>query len=321
MANSVYPAQGGTTGVTEAASFIPELWNDEIKVAYEQNLVASPLVRQLSMVGKKGDTIHVPAPVRGTAAAKAENTAVTIQGNTEGTVDILVDQHWEYSRFIEDIVDVQAADSLRQFYTSDAGYALAKRVDTAVLERGKYLGDDNGSGSDWVHSNSFFPDASTGLTAYGVDTVVPADVVTAAIIRAMVKELDDNDVPMTDRFWIIPPSVKSTLLGITDFTSSDFVTGAAVANGVLGDIYGCKIYMTNNCPVVETAAENAATAGGELKESLMAHPDAIVLSTQLDVRSQTQYKQEWLADLYTADTIFGVHEYQQEAGVVLVVNS
>jgi N4-gp56 family major capsid protein len=319
MANSVYPAQGGATGLTEAASFIPEIWSDETKVAYEMNLVAAPLVRNISMVGKKGDTMHIPAPTRGAVTAKSENTAVTIQGNTEGTVDIVIDQHYEYSRFIEDIVGVQALDSMRQFYTKDAGYAMATQVDTSVLERGKFLGDDNGSGSDWVHSNSFFADASTGLTAYAVDTVTTSDVVTAAIIRAMVKELDDNDVPMMDRFWIIPPSVKATLLGISDFISADFVNGRPTETGLLGDVYGCQVYMTNNCPVSETAGDNAA--GGEVRASLMAHPDAIVLATQMDVRSQTQYKQEWLADLLTVDSIYGVHEYQQEAGIVLNVNA
>lgn len=318
MADVAYPGATGMVGVTEGATFIPEIWSDEIKATYEKNLVAANLVRRINHNGKKGDTIHIPAPVRGSAAAKAENTAVTIQANTEGTVDVVIDQHWEYSRLIEDIVSVQALDSLRRFYTEDAGYALATNVDSKILERGKYLGDDNGSGSDWVHSNSFYPDASTGLTAYAADTVTTSDVVTAAIVRSMVKELDDQDVPTSDRVWIIPPSVKQTLLGITDFTSSDFVTGRPVVNGQVGDIYGTSVYMTTNCPEVETATAN--TAGDRLIASLMMQRDAIILATQMDVRSQTQYKQEYLADLLTSDNLFGVHEFQQEAGIVLVVN-
>tara|TARA_R100001377_G_scaffold83171_2_gene64318 strand:- start:57 stop:1022 length:966 start_codon:yes stop_codon:yes gene_type:complete len=321
MATSVYPAQGGTVDNASAATFIPEIWSDEIQVEYENNLVAAPLVRAMSMTGKKGDTIHVPSPIRGTATAKAANTAVTIQQETEGDIAILIDQHFEYSRLVEDITKIQAQDSLRQFYTADAGYSLAKQVDTSILERAKYLGDDNGAGTDWVHSNSFFADASTGLTAYTADTVVPADVVTKAIILAMIKELDDNDVPMSDRFWIIPPSVKSTMLAITDFVSADFIDGRPTTNGMFGDIYGTKVLMTNNCPEIESAAQNGAASGGRLVSSLMAHPDAIVLATQLDVRSQTQYKQEWLSDLFTADTIYGVHEMQKEAGVSLAVNS
>ena len=38
------------------------------------------------------------------------------------------------------------------------------------------------------------------------------------------------------------------------------------------------------------------------------HKDALVLAEQVGVRSQTQYKQEWLGDLFTADTLYGVAE-------------
>lgn len=318
MATGAFYTAGAATGLTEAATFIPEIWSDEVKADYEKKLVAANTVRRINHTGKKGDTIHVPAPSRGAAYQKAENVAVTLQNNVEGTVDILIDQHWEYSKIIEDIVSVQALDSLRRFYTQDAGYQLAKKVDSLVLERGKYLGNDGGTGSDWVHSNSFYVDATTGLTAYAVDTVTTSDIVDEDGIVSAVYELDNNDIPMDDRVWIIPPSVKKNLMQITAYTSADFISGRPVQNGVIGNLYGMDVLMTTNCPEVETATAN--TAGDRLIASIMWHRDAVVLATQMDVRSQTQYKQEYLGDLFTADTLFGVHEYQQEAGLVIVVN-
>jgi hypothetical protein len=50
--------------VASAAGFIPEIWSDEIIAEYEKNLVLAPLVKKMSMKGKKGDTIHVPRPYR-----------------------------------------------------------------------------------------------------------------------------------------------------------------------------------------------------------------------------------------------------------------
>ncbi|NIQ88547.1 hypothetical protein GWN49_02135, partial [Candidatus Bathyarchaeota archaeon] len=122
MATATYPGAAGNTAKTEAATFIPEIWSDEIIAAYQKNLKMAPLVKRLAMTGKKGDLIHVPKPIRGSASAKAADTAVTIQANTEGELQISVDRHFEYSRLIEDIVEVQALSSLRQFYTEDAGY-------------------------------------------------------------------------------------------------------------------------------------------------------------------------------------------------------
>jgi hypothetical protein len=54
------------------------------------------LVKKLSMTGKKGDTVHIPAPTRGEAHAKAAKAAVTVQANTETEVQVLVDKHIEY---------------------------------------------------------------------------------------------------------------------------------------------------------------------------------------------------------------------------------
>ena len=83
MATSVYPAMGGAVDNTSAAKFIPEIWSDEVIAAYKTNLVLANLVKKMSMTGKKGDTIHVPKPTRGSAHAKAANTAVTIQNSVE----------------------------------------------------------------------------------------------------------------------------------------------------------------------------------------------------------------------------------------------
>ena len=319
MATSTYPTMTGATGLTEADSFIPTLWSDEIRAAYEKSLVLAPLVRKMPMVGKKGDTVRIPAPTRGSAYVKTENTAVTLQGNTESYVDVVVNSHYEYSRLIEDIVSVQALDSLRRFYTQDAGYALAVQIDSDLWARGKYLGDDNGSGTDWVHSNSYFPDASTGLTAYAVDTVTTSDVLTDAIFRKLIQNMDDADVPMDGRKFAFPPSLKNTIMGIDRYVSSDFVSGRSVQNGKIGELYGIDLYMSTNAPTVETAADNSA--GDALKACLLFHTDTFILAEQMKIRSQKQYKQEYLADLYTADTIYGVKEYRPTSGFVLVVNA
>jgi hypothetical protein len=272
----------------------------------------------MTMKGKKGDTLHIPKPTRGVATAKAANTTVTIQADTETEVLVSIDQHFEYSRFIEDIVEVQALASLRRFYTEDAGYALAKKVDDTLFQLAKTFGDDNGSGSDWVHSNSFYIDASTGLTAYAADTVVAADVFTDAGFRALIKRMDDADVPMDGRFFVVPPSLRAAIMGIDRYNSSDFVDGRGVQNGQIGSLYGIDIYVSSNCPVIETDALN--DVGGDIKAAVMAHRDTMVLAEQLGVRSQTQYKQEYLSTLYTADTLYGVKTVRPEAGFVLAVN-
>jgi hypothetical protein len=48
------------------------------------------------------------------------------------------------------------------------------------------------------------------------------------------------------------------------------------------------------------------------------HKDALCLAEQVGVRSQTQYMQQYLGDLYTADTIYGVMELRDTAGFAFI---
>lgn len=317
MANTAYPGGSGTqVAKVQADKFIPEIWSDEVIAAYQKNLVLANLVNKMTMRGKKGDTLHIPKPTRGSAFAKTANTAVTIQADTETEVNVTIDQHFEYSRFIEDIVEVQALASLRRFYTEDAGYALSKKVDDTLFALGKSFG--NGDASDWTHSNSYYSNAGTALGAYAEDTVASTSTFTDAIFRSLIKLMDDQDTPMDGRFFVVPPSVRQAIMGIDRYNSSDFVDGRGVNNGQIGSLYGIDIYVSSNCPVIETDANNSA--GGDVKAAILAHKDTMVLAEQLSVRSQTQYKQEYLSTLYTADTLYGVKAVRPETGFVLAVN-
>lgn len=324
MTTVAYPGATGQVGVTDAATFIPEIWSDEVRAAYEKNLVLANLVKKMNMKGKKGDTINVPAPTRGAASAKAENTAVSIQANTESNVAISISRHFEYSRLVEDIVETQALSSLRKFYTSDAGYALAKQMDTDLfnlgtgLANGTYTASPGTAGASFVHTACYYPSAATTLSAYAVDTVADTDVMTDYHFRELIQKMDDADVPMDGRSFIIPPVLRNTIMGIDRYMSSDFVNNGKVGGGKIGELYGVDIYVSSNCPVIEDATSNTA-ATEDVRGAYLIHRDTFVCAEQMSVRSQTQYKQEYLASLYTADCIYGVQVLRPDAGFILAV--
>jgi len=308
---------------TAAGTFIPEIWSDEVIAAYQKNLKMAPLVKKISMSGKKGDVIHIPKPIRGAASAKGEAAAVTIQANLESELTVTVDRHFEYSRLIEDIVEVQALSSLRQFYTEDAGYQLALKVDTDLINAATGFGDGTRTatptdGANWENSNAYYVNGTSGLAAYADDTVATGDNFTDLALREAIKLMDDADVPMDGRVLVIPPAARKSIMGIDRYVSSDFVGGRGVESGLIGNLYGVDVYVSSNAPVLETAAQNA---GGSIavRGCLFFHKDALVLAEQMNVRSQTQYKQEYLSTLYTADTLYGVETYRPEAGFIIAI--
>ena len=277
------------------------------------------LVRQLNHKGKKGDTIRLPTPTRGTASAKAAETQVTlIAHGTDAGTTVVIDKHYEYSRLIEDFADVQALESLRRFYTDDAGNALVKQVDVdlilAVL----------GGTITYTAATNVIESTSTLPTVYEGDGTTwdqaASTDITDAGIRTFIKLLDDSNVPFDQRFLVVPTIVKFDLLGLARFTEQAF-TGEAgsantVRNGLIGNVYAMPVYVSTQLPTVDDSTGNA-----DNKLGLVFQRDAAVLVEQLGLRVQKQYKQEYLADLMTADTIYGVKQLRSTNVIPFVVPS
>lgn len=289
------------TTAAVAGNFIPELWSNEVIGSYKSNLVAANLVTKINHKGKKGDVIHIPVPSRGSASAKGAGSQVTLSAATNSVINVTIDKHYEYSKLIEDIAEVQALSSMRKFYTEDAGYALAKQVDTDLINLA--AGFQGGDGTTDYDAAVIGGDGSTTLDSNASD-------ITDAGIRAMILTLDNADVPMDNRFMIIPPVAANDLLGINRFTEQQYIgSGDAIKTGKIGMIYGIDVYVSTNTP---TTADND-------RIGLVGHKDAMCLAEQVGIRSQTQYKQEYLGHLYTSDCIYGVKELRNDAAVAFAV--
>ena len=281
--------------------------------AYKTNLVLANLVTKLSHKGKKGDTIYIPVPARGSASAKAANTQVVLSAATNTAVTVTINKHYEYSKLIEDIAEVQALASMRKFYTDDAGFALAKQVDSDLftLSEGFQGGTVGNTNSATVFEKAVI--GGDGATLYTGNSRNCSDI-TDAGIRAMLLKLDNADVPMDNRVIVMPPVAANDLLGLNRFTEQQFIgNGDAIKTGKIGMIYGMDVYISTSCPLTVGAATATDRIG------MIMHKDALVLAEQVGVRSQTQYKQEWLGDLFTSDTLYGVAELRNDAGVAFVV--
>lgn len=296
-----YPAEGVTKAQADTAGFVPEIWSDEILATYKKSLVVANHVKKMGMKGKKGDAIHIPRPTRGVAAQKQSLTIVTLNAESGTKKTLTIDQHWEYSRLIEDITEVQGKPSLRRFYTDDAGYALARKVDSFLSALAyKWQGGTDATNFDKAVIGS------DGSTAYNGSNNAAA--LTDVGLRKAIETLDAADVPMDGRVLLIHPQLANTLRGIARFTEQAFVgSGDTIRTGRIGNLYGVEVFMSTNLPVDSTTA----------RFNLLMHPEALVYIEQLSPRTQTQYKQEYLADLMTADMIFGGDEYRDEAGIVL----
>lgn len=337
----------GHQTITTAANFIPELWEDDVIATYKLKTVMANLVKKMNHKGRKGDTFHIPNPARGEASVKAANTQVTLVTDTAGTIPVLIDKHYEYSVMYEDLAELQALASMRPFYTDDAGFALAKRIDRELHKRMAYLQSGSVAGAtNLFETGKIGGDGSTNFSgASGGNGTALTD----AGLRAAIQLLEDQDVNSSELSLVIPPVEAKVLRGIARFTEQAFVgNGDTIKTGRLGNLYGVEVFTSTNCPWIHcnsvtntqsvtfssTAPTGTAYADDfgltvnwtastptdtKYRVCSLLHKDALVLVEQQGVRVQQQYKQEYLGTLVTADSVFGTAELRDYAGVSLIV--
>jgi hypothetical protein len=195
---------------------------------------------------------------------------------------------------IEDITAVQAIDSLRSEYTDDAGYQLALNQDKDIFALANVL---NGGANNATFNAGFV--AGDGNTLY-TSGAPNATAFTDAGIRKIVERLLLNDVDTLETGMFISPVAYMGLAGLSRFTEQAFVGEVGNSNvirtGRHGNIYGMGVMSTNNL----------ATATGGAKANVIAHKGSFVCAEQMSIRSETQRKTEYLADLYVSSILYGV---------------
>lgn len=277
---------------TTSAVFLPTIWSNETLRATENALVAAGLVKRYDyLVKSRGQTITIPNVSNAfTARQKTQGSDVTDDAVTEVATTIQIN-NWYYNSFIiEDIVSVQSNYDLRTEYSNKAGYSIAKQVDTSVMS----------NWSSWTN---------TAVGTYGID-------IGDAVLVAAMEALNLADMPLEDRAFIIHPKQLSAIMKIDKFVKADYLgqyqNPTPVKTGpnnryVWGEIYGIRVYYTNNLPVT------AATPNQY--HNMLLHKEAIALALQQAPRLQAAY---WLVSLgwrVIVDTIYGYTALRLTGGV------
>ena len=279
--------------ITTGTVFIPEVWSPETLRATESALVMAKLVKRYdSEVTQKGDTIHIPNITNFTASSKSANTEVTLQAPTETQTNISINQHYESSFLVEDLLRIQSNYDLMSEYTSKAGYSIAQRVDTDLLGLYSSL-------------------TTTDVGSYGTD------IGDNAILQSL-ETLNLNDVPMEDRAMVVDPTQLTAIMRLDRFTKSDYlgewdqptpVKTGPKSRYLWGDIYGVPVYWTNQV---------ATTAGTPTQyHNMVFHKEAFALALQQAPRTQSAYILEYLGNLVVVDIVYGTAVLRATFGVEL----
>ena len=266
----------GNVTITTAANFIPEMWRDAILDYAERKFqMRNQVLDFSSMLSSGGDILNIPKVTEEEAVAKAANTAVTYTNNTDGVVQLAVDQHHYEAKRIEDIVRVQESADLFNAYAQSMGYALAKKVEN-------YL-------------------ASLVQDATGNDVTLSSDnTFTTALIRSGLQKLLDAGYDYTDgeHYFYCSPAAYMSLLSLGDFTEAQKRGDDEnpLASGRIINAYGLEVYPSIDWDDDGTSGDETAT---------IFNKNSVYFAQQLAPRVQSSYDIDHLATSVVADVLFG----------------
>lgn len=270
-----YGSGNVNVGTTAGNVFRPNVWANEVLMFVKANLVLVPLVRHFdSEVQSYGQTVEIPNVSTISANQKSANTLVTLNYNTETKTTITLNQHYESSFLLEDILGIQSKYDLRSAYTQAAAYAIAAKIDGFVASS-----------------------MTTAFSAYGAFGTVLAD----SLILLANRYLDDAKAPQTDRSLVVTPQGKQEMLNIDKYIRYDAIgvggDNNSILSGQIGEIYGVKVFMSQNLTTLASSPTQ--------NNHLFFHKEAFAIAIQQNARTQAQYKQEYLGWLVTVDILFG----------------
>ena len=274
---------------TELAVFIPQIWTDAVRASFKKSLVMANLGTDYSsLVTGGGDTIHIPSVADvADAAVKAAHVPVNYTNATEDKLSIEISQHQYASAMIEDMGAIQSSSDLLSMYADSIGYKLGLGVEVAV-------------------------EVALALTTECIDIAgnAVAKTIDAATLAHMSKVAMENNAPLNECALILNPTLYSSLFRIDDFIHVSKTGAVDVPNGLVGQVMGMPVYLSNNITSTnhndavdsaDGALNNANVLGG-----FLLHNSALGIAYSKAPNVQSQYDMDYISHKVVGDNIFGV---------------
>lgn len=286
-----FPSAPGTRNIgSDAMKYIPQLWASKLLVKYYDSTVLSVITNTdyEGEIRKMGDTVYIRQRPDMTIRDYVKGQTLVNEQPEAPSVTLKIDQGRYWSFVTEDLDKVQT--DLKNFvneWTSDAAEQLKINIDSTVL--GSIPADAG-----------ITVDPGAALTSSNVlDYIVDAGT-----------QLDENNVPSTGRFMIIPPwmagMIKKSDLKDASMTGD---STSVLRNGLIGTIDRFTLYYSN-------LLAGTGASSSDYNSVLFGTTDATTFATQL-TESKVLDNPNGFGMLHRGLQVFGYEVVKPEALGVL----
>ncbi|MGZ0042337.1 phage major capsid protein [Paenibacillus ottowii] len=270
-------------------NFISTIWSARLNESLKKNLVYGNVVNTdyEGEIKGQGSTVKINSIGAVTIGNYDKVAGIGNPQELDATQKTLVIDQAKYFNFqVDDVDDAQANVNLLDGGIVEASYGLANVVDQYLAGFYTEVKAENTIGNDTA------PIIPTSSTAY--DLLIDLGVL-----------LDENNVPESERFVVVPAWYYGLLLKDARFTKDPNV----IRTGYVGDIDSMTVYKSNNVPNT-TGAKYKIIAG---------HKSAISFAGQVDSVEAFRPEKQF-SDAVKGLQVFGAKCIKPEALAVLTAN-
>jgi N4-gp56 family major capsid protein len=273
-------------GVTEISATSMDVVSQLVQETLKQRSILLPTITDYSRFAIKGaKQVDVPRRDQFAAADKTENTALTAQELTFSVDNIALTKYKAILASLEDIARMQATPDVEAEIVQEMANELALQVDKDIIVQ--------------------LQAASAAAPDHRVATAVAGAIAQGDLLEAR-RLLSVQNVPLADRFLIIPPDMEKSMLLIADFVRADsYGSPAGLREAELGRIYGMTVMVHNSVAV---------------DEALVYHKGAVGYAAQMTARFDRDRDVDKLADKFALSWLYGVNVLDSGKRQVLLNN-
>ena len=291
-----------------SGTYVPEIFSGKLLVKFYKACVLAAISNTdyEGEIKQMGDTVNIRTVPDVAIRDYQKGQTLQYDWQTPESIPLLIDKGKYYGVQISDVDKLQSDIPFQDKWAEDASEQMKIAIDTSVLATAYTAAHAKNKGS------------AAGLVSSNIDlgaAGTPVQLSKANILDKIVEVgqvLSEQNVPLNDRWMVIPAWAKTRLL--TSDLRNASITGdgkSALRNGRIGEIDNFTIYESNSLPHATDGVEcfhilaghrSALTFASQLtKNELITNPnDFGMLMRGLQVYGWKVIKAESLVDLYAA---------------------
>jgi hypothetical protein len=287
---------GQANSAGDSSALFLKVYAGEVLTAFEQSSVTmdkhvirsinSGISAQFPLVWKTAATEYAyinGAGDTGTTGIALDGTIIHKNEKVISIDGLLIADH-----FVNNLDEAMSQFEVRSIYAKEAGIALGTQWDQNVLQQG-VLGARSSTLITGGNGGSVLTNASYSTSG----------VTLGSGLFDAAEQLDENNVPESDRYMFIRPAQYYLMAETTDLINRDWGGSGVYSEGEVMKVAGIHIVKTNNLPISNISSAQVTAHDGNFSttKALVMHKSSVATVKLLNLAVETEYSiknQGWI---------------------------